>query len=223
MSLLGNQTLIKVNDSFYALSGSGGGGGGAITSITAGAGIEVDTPTGNVTISNTGVRSINAGSGIEVTDSTGDITIGAKSYTISNFADLQSDVITTLPSEVLTLGVANAGNFYPTVGHLYTVNSTIYITSFETEGSAYSGNIEYRLVYTDGDYTRQGIQTVYVNSDYLSNYYLSTGISFQATEGGNLTLYILNNTANTIMMTYTITNFSCVDTGTSGIYNNPLF
>lgn len=51
-------------------------GGGGVDSILAGAGIGVDTPTGTVTVSNTGVLSNLAGSGITVSGATGDVTIG---------------------------------------------------------------------------------------------------------------------------------------------------
>lgn len=55
---------------------SSGGGGSAVNSITAGPGISVNTPTGNVIVTNTGVTSLVAGTGINVSG-TGTVTITA--------------------------------------------------------------------------------------------------------------------------------------------------
>jgi hypothetical protein len=48
---------------------------GGVTQLTAGSGISVSTPTGNVTVSNTGVTQLTAGTGISVSASTGNVTI----------------------------------------------------------------------------------------------------------------------------------------------------
>lgn len=56
---------------------TGGGGGGGVTSVIAGSGVSVSSPTGAVTIANTGVTSIIAGSGISVSAPTGAVTISA--------------------------------------------------------------------------------------------------------------------------------------------------
>ena len=63
----------------YATStlSSTGGGGGAVSSIIGGTGIGVSSPTGNVTLTNTGVTSLIAGSGIALTANTGSITVSA--------------------------------------------------------------------------------------------------------------------------------------------------
>jgi hypothetical protein len=58
---------------------SAAGGGGAVTSIIAGAGINVSGATGNVTVSNAGVTNILAGPGISVSAGTGSVTISAAS------------------------------------------------------------------------------------------------------------------------------------------------
>jgi hypothetical protein len=55
------------------------GGGGTVASIIAGAGIGVSSPTGNVTLTNTGVTSLVAGSGVTLSGNTGNITISASS------------------------------------------------------------------------------------------------------------------------------------------------
>ncbi len=46
--------LRKITNNLALIAAGGGGGGGAVTAILAGAGINVDQPTGNVTISATG-------------------------------------------------------------------------------------------------------------------------------------------------------------------------
>ena len=56
---------------------TGGGGGGGVTSVVAGSGVSVSSPTGAVTIANTGVTSIIAGSNVSVNQSTGAVTISA--------------------------------------------------------------------------------------------------------------------------------------------------
>lgn len=53
------------------------GGSGAVSSILAGTGIGVSGPTGNVTITNSGVTSIVAGTGISISGSTGAVTINS--------------------------------------------------------------------------------------------------------------------------------------------------
>lgn len=60
-----------------ALMAEGGGPGGGVTQVTAGAGVSVNQPTGNVTVTNTGVTQIIAGSGISVDQGTGAVTITA--------------------------------------------------------------------------------------------------------------------------------------------------
>jgi hypothetical protein len=66
-----------------------------VTSITAGAGIGVNTTTGAVTVSNTGVLSITQGDGISITGSDGSFTITATGGTAGTVAaaDLVSTVI----------------------------------------------------------------------------------------------------------------------------------
>jgi hypothetical protein len=66
-----------------------------VTSITAGAGIGVDTTTGAVTVSNSGVISIEQGDGISITGSEGSYTITATGGTAGTVAaaDLVSTVI----------------------------------------------------------------------------------------------------------------------------------
>jgi len=57
------------------------GSGGGVNSLIAGTGITVDSPAGNVTISNTGVTSLTAGTGISLTSTTGDIAISVTGLT----------------------------------------------------------------------------------------------------------------------------------------------
>ena len=72
-----NSPLIVGAGLFVSTEGtiSSGGGGGAVSGIYAGAGINVNTNIGNVTVTNTGVTLLTAGSGISLTGNTGNITI----------------------------------------------------------------------------------------------------------------------------------------------------
>ena len=56
---------------------SSGGGGGAVSGVFAGSGISVNSNTGNVTVTNTGVTKLNAGTGISLTGTVGNITVSA--------------------------------------------------------------------------------------------------------------------------------------------------
>ena len=62
--------------SWSTVSGSSGGGTAGVTQITAGSGISVNQSTGNVTVTNTGVRTLIAGNGITLSG-TNNITISA--------------------------------------------------------------------------------------------------------------------------------------------------
>lgn len=53
------------------------GAGGSVSSIIAGTGISVNSATGNVTVTNTGVTSILAGTGISISGGTGTVTINS--------------------------------------------------------------------------------------------------------------------------------------------------
>ena len=85
---------------------STGGGGGAVSSIIAGAGINVSSGTGNVIVSNAGVTSIIAGANIAVSGSTGAVTIsvvGAGTVSlISTGSGLTGGPITTSGTISLT-------------------------------------------------------------------------------------------------------------------------
>ena len=83
--ILGSGLNIDVDTG--VISATGGGGGTAVSKIIAGAGISV-TPsggTGNVTVTNAGVKSLTAGSGINISGVGGNLTIASTSgATVSN-------------------------------------------------------------------------------------------------------------------------------------------
>jgi hypothetical protein len=99
---------------------SSGGGGGAVASVIAGAGIGVSSPTGNVTVTNTGVTSLVAGSGITLSGSTGAVTVSSTSGgTVTGIltgAGLTGGPITTSGTISLAASGVTAGNYTnPTV------------------------------------------------------------------------------------------------------------
>lgn len=75
--IAGDGVDISPVDGTGAVEISSTAGPGGVTSVNSGAGISVDTTTGDVTVTNDGVTGIEAGPGIVVDASTGDVTVSA--------------------------------------------------------------------------------------------------------------------------------------------------
>ena len=80
-----------------------------VDSITAGSGISVSNPTGNIAIGNTGVLSLIAGSNISLSGSTGTITIGA---TVPPGLEYSGTWDANTNNPTLASGVGTTGEFY---------------------------------------------------------------------------------------------------------------
>jgi hypothetical protein len=190
MSLLPATSHANPGTPFWATAGSGG----AVTSILAGTGISVDTPTGNVTITNTGIQYQSLGDASSGTEST--INIG----------------------DTLTIGTIKETIHYRDIDHFYTAGITLNISSYTTSSTPYSGNLWVTLDYSDGVTTSlQGRQTILI-SDAINKYTsASVVIGFKHVTGGLLTLTLTNQSSTNIAsFSYDITNFYCVDNGVNG-------
>ena len=116
----------------YATStlSSSGGGGGAVASIVGGTGIGVSSPTGNVTLTNTGVTSLIAGSGISLTANTGAITIsstgsGGTVTSITAGSGIAVSPATTSGGTITTSGTLQLANSGVTAGSYTNANITV--------------------------------------------------------------------------------------------------
>jgi hypothetical protein len=183
-----------------------GTGGGAVTSIIAGPGISVDTPTGNVTVSNTEI--VNAVIGEYPTN--GSVPLGID---IGN-------------SEIL--GTIDPANFYPDKDNFYTVGVSLVVTNVVFTNPAYRGNITLLLSYDDGSTTAgTGLQSVYIADDFnnsSSSYCFSLTIGFREQTGYTLKLVLSNGTTDKIdSLDYGITNFYSLNTGTTGTTGEVIF
>jgi hypothetical protein len=179
-----------------------GTGSGAVTSIIAGPGISVDTPTGNVTITNTG-----GGASVETK-------IGV--YPTSGSVPLGIDA----PGSAV-LGTIEPANFYPTKDNFYTVGVSLVVSSVVFLNPAYRGNLLLGLSYDDGTNTAGvSAQSVYIADDFnisSSSYAFSLTIGFQEQTGYTLKLVLSNETTDKITsLDYLITNFYSVDQGPTG-------
>lgn len=96
-----------------------------VNSIIAGAGISVDVPTGNVTITNTGVTHISAGPNISVSANTGNVVIQAVLPTVVNTLLGAAPVTITGSATNPVVGVSQGSTLAAGVLQLYdNVNST---------------------------------------------------------------------------------------------------
>jgi hypothetical protein len=183
-----------------------GTGGGGVTSIIAGAGISVDTPTGNVTVSNTEI--VNAVIGEYPT--IGSVPLGI---------DIGSSEI---------LGTIDPAKFYPDKDNFYTVGVSLVITPITFTNPAYRGNITLLLSYDDGSNTAGiGLQSVYIADDFnngSSSYCFSLTLGFREQAGYTLKLVLSNGTTDKIAsLDYGIVNFYSLNTGTTGQTGDTIF
>jgi hypothetical protein len=188
------------------------GGGGGVTSIIAGAGISVDTPTGNVTITNTG------GGGTGVETHIGEYPSGAN---IPTGVD-QGDTI--------TLGTIDPGKFYSITDNFYTVGVSIVLSGVTYSVPTYEGNITVGLGYLDGSGSSVAVstQSVYIaeisNDTATSQYGFSLTIGFKAVLDGVLQVFVYNGTTEKIAdITYGIGNCYSVDQGPTGQTGDTIF
>lgn len=181
-----------------------GTGSGTVTSIIAGAGISVDTPTGNVTITNTGAG------GTSVQTAIGEYPSGAN---IPTGIDQGDNVL---------LGTIDPGKFYSIIDNFYTVGVSVVVTGVAFSNPTYEGNLTLLLGYLDGSGNAVGIglQSVYiadVSNIVGAQYSFSVTISFKAVTDGVLQLLLNNGTTEKITdITYGISNFYSLDTGPTG-------
>jgi len=187
------------------------GGGGGVTSIIAGAGISVDTPTGNVTITNTG-------GGGSVDTKIGEYPTGAN---IPTGIDKNDTVL---------LGTIDPGKFYPTIDNFYTVGVSLVLTGVTYSMPTYEGNITVGLGYLDGSGSSVGVstQSVYIaeisNDPATSQYGFSLTIGFKAVLDGVLQVFVYNGTTEKITdITYAIGNCYSVDQGPTGQTGDTIF
>lgn len=202
MSLLPTTSHRDPTTPFWAYSGAGGG---AVTSIIAGPGISVDTPTGNVTITNTGAG------GTSVETAIGEYPSGAN---IPTGID---------KNDIILLGTIDPGKFYPTIDNFYTVGVSVVVSTVAFTNPTYEGNLTLILGYLDGSGNTVGVsaQSVYIadvsNDPATSQYAFSLTISFKAVTDGVLQLLLNNSTTEKISnITYGIGNFYSLDTGPTG-------
>lgn len=131
-------------DPATAIITSTGGGGGAVSSIIAGTGISVNSATGNVTVTNTGVTSILAGTGISISGGTGTVTINSLTngtvFAVNTGAGLTGGPITTFGTIALTTTGVTAGTYTnPTIS--VDGYGRIYLASSGTSVGSVSGTL----------------------------------------------------------------------------------
>lgn len=208
MSLLPTTSHRDPTTPFWAYAGAGGG---AVSSIIAGPGISVDTPTGNVTITNTG------GSGTSVDTAIGEFpTIGSVPSGIDQYA-----------TEIL--GTIDFGKFYPQIDNFYTAGISVIVSGVSFSSETYEGNLTLLLSYIDGseNIVAIGTQSVYiadVSNVEVSQYCFSLTVGFKAQTDFTLKLALVNGTTGKInSLNYAISNFYTLNTGAVGDTGNTIF
>lgn len=205
MSLLPTTSHRDPTTPFWANAGAGGG---AVSSIIAGPGILVDTPTGNVTVSNTEI--VNANIGLYPT--TGSVPLGVDQ------------------GNTVLLGTIDTTKFIVNKNHFYTAGISLIVTNVVFNNASYDGNMHLSLSYDDGTGNVAGIgaQSVYIshtsNDDTVSQYCFSLTLGFKEQTGYSLQVRLSNETTEKInSFNYGISNFYTLDTGTVGNTGDVIF
>lgn len=110
---------------------------GAITSVNAGAGVSVNSPTGDVIVTNTGVTSVVAGSGVSVSQSTGAVTISATGGGVTSIT-AGSNISVSSSTGNVTISASGGG---PAVT-VYLNQASAYSNSLTNPTPAYGNYIE---------------------------------------------------------------------------------
>lgn len=167
------QTYYDTAASYTAYVSRGGvweilpNGSAGVTSLTAGTGIGIDTPTGTPTITNDGVTSLIAGAGIGIDVSTGDSTVtndgvtsltagtGAKIDTTTGDATLSVDppghalVAGDVAGNITVTGIKAGDRLDSVIQYVYTAGATTDVTDLTAEFTITADNTINNTGHTD--------------------------------------------------------------------------
>jgi hypothetical protein len=123
-----------------------------VTSVDAGSGISVDTTTGDITITNSGVRSLSAGTGISLNAATGDVSVtnsGVTSIVAGSGISINSSTgAVTVTADVPTTYVSNiiAGDGIA----VDTGTGTVTISTSSSSSTEFSRNVTFKTDASSG-------------------------------------------------------------------------
>lgn len=122
-----------------------------------------------------------------------------------------------LTGGVYILGSVDPSIFFPAENHFYTVGLTVDVKNIASTPSSFDGNLEVRMVYTDGVNTYYATQTVIVNHTHDNSYKYNVSIGFKYVTAGVLQIEIVNNTGEDIDgFDWSISSLYSIDLGTNG-------